>query len=111
MISGMTRVVTVLTSWQDALSGATATSVGKGSRMHSAAKLLKYLRASWYAGSTNRLDVVMKHSILAAMPMPVAAGLKHLETKALHPSKWSLKRYRLALDLAFLLVSQEDMMP
>ena len=109
ILGSASRIVSILSSWQSALSGSLPSAEGRGQRMHGASKLLKYLRCAWCAGSTNKLDLVMKHAILASMPGPVALGLlRHLDNKPVHPSKWSLKRYRLALDVAFLYLSQKD---
>ena len=105
----LSQVALSLESWKRALAGSSKSWSGRGAAMHSADKMLRYLRFAWYAGSTNRLDVVLKHGITASMDPLIANGvLRCLSEKGKVPSKASLKRYRLVLDIAHLLLSQED---
>ena len=108
ILPSLTRVAPTLQIWGSELAGTLPVSDGQGRVMHDVVKMLKYLRASWYAGSTHQLDLVMHHAVVAALPPSMAAGiLKSLSAPGKNPSKWSLKRYRLALDIAYLFVSQE----
>ena len=107
-MAGMARVAMTLKGWGAELAGTLPVASGRGRAMHDVTKILKYLRCSWYAGSTHQLDLVMHHAVTAALPPQLAAGvLQVLKSPQRNPSKWSLKRYRLALDIAYLYVSQE----
>ena len=107
--ASLSRVVGTLKSWRDTLAGTQPKFSGRGRRMHEATKLLGYLRCAWYAGSTNHLDLIIEKAIRAVMSWPMAQGiLRNLKNKNVRVSPHSLKRYRLALDIAFLYQSQED---
>lgn len=109
MTASMSRVVNVLETWKLELAGRPPDFFGQGRRMHSAQKMLHYLRFGWFAGSTNQLHLVLQHAITAGMSPIMAQGvLKALEDKEVQPSSWSLKRYRLALDIAFLFLLQKE---
>ncbi|CAE7524520.1 unnamed protein product [Symbiodinium sp. CCMP2456] len=109
VLAGMARVAVTLKGWGAELAGTLPVASGRGRAMHDVTKILKYLRCSWYAGSTHQLDLVMHHAVTAALPPQLAAGvLQVLKSPQRNPSKWSLKRYRLALDIAYLYVSQEE---
>ena len=108
-LASLSRVVSTLRSWRNTLAGTQPKFFGRGKRMHDATKLLGYLRCAWYAGSTNHLDVVIEKAVRAAVSWPLAQGiLQSLKNKVVTVSPHSLKRYRLALDIAFLYQSQED---
>ena len=107
--AALSRVAWMLQSWQSSLEGDSAAYCGRGSAMHSSEKMIRYLRLVWYSGSTNRLERIIKHALTASMSPLFAAGiLQALETPKKQPSKSSLKRYRLVLDVSYLLLSQVE---
>jgi hypothetical protein len=107
----MAGAVSTLQAWADMFRGVFDSDAGddrgRGRRGRSAQQMLRYVECMYAAVGQSSLLPIIQKAVLAVLPWPLASGiLQHISSHAVVPSKATMNRYRLVVDVAFLLLCQ-----